>query len=118
MLAIVDDFSRFSWTYFLKHKNDAFHEFTSFCKMIQNQKSTTIITIRSDHGGEFENDLFSDFCDKNGIFHEFSFPRTPQQNGVVERKIRLFRNVLEHYYVIQNFLSIFGLKPLHVHVMF
>jgi hypothetical protein len=88
VLVIVDDYSRFTWTYFLKHKNDAFSEFTSFCKLIQNQKSTSIISIRSDHGGEFENDLFSDFCKKYGIFHEFSFPRTPQQNGVVERKNR------------------------------
>ena len=44
--------------------------------------------VRSDHRGEFENEPFEIFCEKHGIFHEFSSPRTPQQNGVVERKNR------------------------------
>ena len=87
-LVIVDDYSRFTWTLFLRNKDDAFGKFTDLCKLIQNQKATSIVTIRSDHGGEFENELFSDFCSKNGIKHEFSVPRTPQQNGVVERKNR------------------------------
>ena len=42
--------------------------------------------IRSDHGKEFENSLFENFYKKNGIEHEFSTPKTTQQNGVVERK--------------------------------
>ena len=42
--------------------------------------------IRSDIGKEFENSLFSKFCNKHGIIHEFSAPKTPQQDGVVERK--------------------------------
>jgi hypothetical protein len=49
-------------------------------------KSFNIITIRSDNGGEFKNDLFLEFCNQNGIIHNFSIPRTPQQNEVVERK--------------------------------
>ena len=44
--------------------------------------------MRSDHGGEFENSEFENFCEENGLKHEFSAPRTPQQNGVVERKNR------------------------------
>ena len=44
--------------------------------------------IRSDHGTEFENSLFKAFCEEHGISHNFSAPRTPQQNGVVERKNR------------------------------
>ena len=47
-----------------------------------------ILKVRSDHGGEFENEPFEIFCEKHGIIHEFSSPRTPQQNGVVERKNR------------------------------
>jgi len=45
-----------------------------------------ILKVRSDHGGEFENEPFEAFCEKHGIIHEFSSPRTPQQNEVVERK--------------------------------
>ena len=47
-----------------------------------------IKSIRSDHGGEFQNARFERFCEKHGISHSFSAPRTPQQNGVVERKNR------------------------------
>ena len=47
------------------------------------KKSVLISTIRSDHGGEFENHVLKEFCDQNGIVHNFSSPRTPQQNGVL-----------------------------------
>ena len=47
-----------------------------------------ISNFRSDHGGEFENHVLKEFCDSHGISHNFSSPRTPQQNGVVERKNR------------------------------
>ena len=56
--------------------------------MIQNEKRCRISTIKSDHGGEFQNERFDKFCEKQGIKHNFSTPRTPQQNGVVERKNR------------------------------
>ncbi|CAA7037823.1 unnamed protein product [Microthlaspi erraticum] len=44
--------------------------------------------IRSDHGGEFQNEVMTKFCNEQGIAHQFSAPRTPQMNGVVERKNR------------------------------
>src|ERR1044072_8549059 len=87
-LVIVDDFSRYSWTLFLVQKSDAFKAFKKYAKQIQNEKSLTIASIRSDHGGEFQNASFEDFCGEYGISHNFSAPRTPQQNGVVERKNR------------------------------
>jgi len=52
-----------------------------------------ILKVRSDHGGEFENELFETFCEKHGIVHEFSSPRTPQQNWVVERKKRTLQEM-------------------------
>ena len=52
------------------------------------KKELKILKVRSDHGGEFENEPFEIFCKEHGIIHEFSSPRTPQQNGVVERKNR------------------------------
>ena len=87
-LVIVDDYSRFTWTIFLAHKHQAFASFKKLVKVLQNQKDLKIACIRSDHGGEFENHDFENFCDKHGIEHNFSAPRTPQQNGVVERKNR------------------------------
>jgi len=82
------DYSRYTWTLFLAHKSDAFHAFSKLAKVIQNEKNLNIASIRSDHGGEFKNMSFEMFCDYNGIEHNYSTPRTPQQNGIVERKNR------------------------------
>ena len=70
----------------LSQKNEAFYEFSKFCNKVQNEKCFTC--IRSDHGREFENIDFEYYCNKHDINHNFSAPRTPQQNGVVERKNR------------------------------
>ena len=85
-LVIVDDFSRYTWTLFLESKNDAFSAFKKLARGLQNTRNNNIGSIRSDHGREFQNEKFSKFCEKTGILHNFSAPRTPQQNGVVERK--------------------------------
>ncbi|GKC42167.1 retrovirus-related pol polyprotein from transposon TNT 1-94 [Tanacetum coccineum] len=86
-LVIVDDYSRYTWTRFLKDKTEAFDQFEIFSKKIKNQLRCTIVSIRTDHGREFDNEVqFREFCNANGITHNFSAPRTPQSNGVVERK--------------------------------
>ena len=54
--------------------------------MKKNLHHKKVVRIRSDHDKEFENSHFIDFCNKHDIRHEFSTPKTPQQNGVVERK--------------------------------
>ena len=85
-LVIMDDYSRFTWVIFLIHKDDACDAFKTFSKRVRNEKGFCITSTRFDHGVEFENHYFENFCTKNGIFHNFSSPRTPQQSGVVERK--------------------------------
>ena len=60
----------------------SFMSFQSF----QNEKGFAITCIRSDHGREFENIDFEEYWNEHGIDHNFFAPRTPQQNGVVERK--------------------------------
>ncbi|KAH9697694.1 Integrase catalytic domain-containing protein [Citrus sinensis] len=85
---IVDDYSRYTWVLFLANKDDAIDVFRIFYKKVQNEKGYSITCIRSDHGGEFENHVFENFCNDLGIEHQFSSPTTPQQNGVVERKNR------------------------------
>ena len=90
-MVIVDDYNRWSWVKFHKSKDDSYDVFSKFCIQIQSEKELKILKVRSDHGGEFEI-----FCEKHGIIHEFSSPRTPQQNGVVERKNRSPRNGKNH----------------------
>ncbi|GKB99521.1 retrovirus-related pol polyprotein from transposon TNT 1-94 [Tanacetum coccineum] len=83
-LVIVDDYSRYTWTRFLKIKTEAFEQFEIFSKKIQNQLGCPIVSIRIAHGREFDNEVqFGEFCNTNGITHNFSAPRTPQSNGVV-----------------------------------
>ena len=86
---IVDDYSRFTWTLFISHKSETFDLFRKFVKRVQNKKNHNVVAIRSDHGGEFEHHRFEEYYDELGIRHDFSAPRTPQQNSVVERKNRL-----------------------------
>ncbi|GKD81112.1 retrovirus-related pol polyprotein from transposon TNT 1-94 [Tanacetum coccineum] len=86
-LVVVDDYSRYTWTRFLKNKNEAFEKFEILSRKIQNQLGSSIIAIRTDHGRKFDNEVqFRAYCDAQGITHNFSAPRTPQSNGVVERK--------------------------------
>jgi len=84
----VDDYTRFTWNFFILSKSDTFKVFNKLATAIQNKKDLKIKTIRSDHGCELQNDTFNIFCEENGILHNFSVPRTLQQNGVIERKNR------------------------------
>jgi len=87
-LVIVDDFSIFTWTLFIVSKDHAFTAFKHLVRVLENENDCHISSIKSDHGDEFQNERFENFCNKHGIKHNFSAPRTPQQNGVVERKNR------------------------------
>ena len=90
---IMDDFSKYTWVLFLSQKNEAFYEFSKFCYKVQNEKNFVITYIKSDHGIEFEHIDFENYCNEGGIDHKFLAPRTPQQNGVVERKNRTIQEM-------------------------
>ncbi|KAK1685797.1 hypothetical protein QYE76_046645 [Lolium multiflorum] len=85
-LVIVDDYSRYSWVFLLKSKDETHREFITFAKKAQRMYESEIKAIRTDNGTEFKNYTMQEFVDDEGIKHEFSAPYTPQQNGVVERK--------------------------------
>ena len=69
-LFIIDDYSRWSWVKFFKSKDDSYDVFIKFCIQIQSEKELKILKVRSDHGGEFENESFETFCEKHGIEKE------------------------------------------------
>ncbi|WVZ58312.1 hypothetical protein U9M48_008593 [Paspalum notatum var. saurae] len=104
---IVDDFSRYTWVYFLENKTEVAHVFSKFAKRAQNEFNNSIVKIRSDNGREFDNTNIEEYCDDVGIKHEFSATYTPQQNGVVERKnrtlITLARSMLDEYGTSEKF---------------
>ena len=84
----IDNYSRMKWILFLKHKSEALENFETFKNIIENQVGRRIKCLISDRGGEFISDDFNEFYHKHGIRRQFSTARTPQKNGVVERKNR------------------------------
>ena len=92
-MVVVDDFLRHSWVEFLREKLEACDKMERLCKRLQNEKGVPIVKIRSDHGKEFENAKLEAFCNKHDIKKEFSARKTPQQNGVVERKNRVIQEM-------------------------
>jgi hypothetical protein len=108
-LVIVDDYSCYTWTFFLDDKGKTFYIFKKFATRAQNEFGSSMVKIRSDNGSEFHNTRVEEYCDGEGIKHEFSSTYTPQQNGVVERKnktlITLARAMLDDYGVSQRFLA-------------
>ena len=93
VLVIVDDYSRFTWTMFLASKDETFENFIALLKKIEKRVGHSLVSLRSDHGTEFENASFTKFCNEHGVDQNFLAPRTPQQNGVVERKNRTLEDM-------------------------
>ncbi|KAK1615920.1 hypothetical protein QYE76_021437 [Lolium multiflorum] len=87
-MVIVDDYSRYSWVFLVKSKDETYREFIIFAKKAQRMYESEINAIRTDNGTEFKSYTMQEFVYDEGIKHEFSAPYTPQQNGVVERKNR------------------------------
>ena len=87
-LVIVDDYSKYTWVLFLHSKDEAALVIIDHIKKIEKEANLPVRAIRSDNGTEFRNAVLNDFCTDKGISRQYSAPRTPQQNGVVERKNR------------------------------
>ncbi|GJX20596.1 putative ribonuclease H-like domain-containing protein [Tanacetum coccineum] len=87
-LVVTDDFSRFSWVFFLATKDETSEILKSFISGIENLIDLRVKVIRCDNGTEFKNRVMNEFCEMKGIKREFSVARTPQQNGVAKRKNR------------------------------
>ena len=92
-LTLLDDCTRHTWVYLLHNKQQVPHHIQNFNAYVQNQFDTTIKCVRSDNGTEIFQALCSSILHQNGILHQRSVPRTPQQNGRVERKHRHVLNV-------------------------
>jgi transposase InsO family protein len=106
-VVIVDDYSRFTWVFFLQEKSQTQETLKGFLRRAQNEFGLRIEKIRSDNGTEFKNSQIEGFLEDEGIKHEFSSPYTLQQNGVVERKNRtlldMARTMLDEYKTLDRF---------------
>ncbi|GJS06490.1 putative ribonuclease H-like domain-containing protein [Tanacetum coccineum] len=87
-LVVTDDLSRFSWVFFLGTKDETYYILKDFITFIENQLNKKVKAIRCDNGTEFKNSKLIELCGSKGIKRDYSNARTPQQNGVAERKNR------------------------------
>jgi transposase InsO family protein len=106
-IVIVDDYSRFTWVFFLHDKSETQEVLKKFLKRAKNKFDAKVKKIRSDNGSKFKNTQVEDYLDQEDIKHEFLAPYTPQQNGVAERKnktlIKSTKTMLDEYKTSDRF---------------
>jgi hypothetical protein len=107
VLVIVDDYSRYSWVFFLERKDEVFEHFQSLALRLNNVHPNCLKVIRSDNGTEFRNASFDQFCLEYVVDRQFSTPRVPQQNRVIERKsctlVEMVRMMLDEHRTPRRF---------------
>nr|GEV57735.1 putative reverse transcriptase domain-containing protein [Tanacetum cinerariifolium] len=86
VLFVVDDYSRYTWVFFLHSKDEASEVIISFIKKTQVNLQLQVQRVQTNNGTEFKNKTLAKFLDEVGITQQFFAARTPQQNGVVERR--------------------------------
>ena len=91
-LTFIDDSTRYVWVYPLKHKSEVFDRFLEWKVMVEKASGHNLKILRTDNGGEFTSNKFEEYLKSEGIRHESTIPKTPEQNGVAER---LNRTLLE-----------------------
>jgi hypothetical protein len=107
LLVIVDDYSRYSWVFFLKSKDEVFEHFQSLALRLNNEHLNCFKGIHSENVSEFRNVSFNQFCLEHGVDQQFSAPCVPQQNGVVKRKnhtlVEMARMMLDEHRTPKRF---------------
>ena len=93
ILTFIDDFSRYTWVFFIKKMSVVLEKFTDLKALIENASGKKINILRSDNGGEYISNYFLHICSQSGIQIQHSVPYTPQQNGVAERKNRSLKEM-------------------------
>ena len=84
-LTFTDDKTRYAWVYPLKQKSEVFSRFLEWKAVAEKSSGHKLKTLRTDNGGEFTSNEFENYLKSEGVKHELSVPKTPEQNGVAER---------------------------------
>nr|GEZ44749.1 hypothetical protein [Tanacetum cinerariifolium] len=88
VLVIVDDFSRYTWTHFLRSKDETPEVLIEFLRLVQRGLHAQVRIVRTDKGTKFLNQTLHAYFASEGILHQMSVARTLEQNGIVERRNR------------------------------
>jgi hypothetical protein len=101
-LTFIDNFSRKTWIYFLKHKSDALGYFQQFKSLVEKKSGYYIKVLRTESGGEYVSRKFNNFFKFHGIYKQFIARYTPQQNGAAERKNRTIMEMVRSMLATQH----------------
>jgi hypothetical protein len=112
-MLLVDDYTKMTAIFFLKNKSEGFENFKIYREMVENEMDSKIKCFRSDNGGELISKEFMDYCNSHEIKRQFSVARTPQQNGVVERKNRIVQEMARTMLMDSKLPEIFWTQAVH-----
>ena len=92
-ITFIDDCTRYCYVYLLRSKDEALDVFKQYQTEVENQLGKRIKTLRSDKSEKYVYP-FESFCVEKGIIHQTMAPYTPQQSGIVERKNRTLKKMM------------------------
>ena len=87
-VTFIDDKTRYTWVYIIKSKDEVFEKFLEFKAQMEMATGNKVKALRDDNGGEYKSHEFERYLKQNGIRHELTVPKNPEQNGVAERMNR------------------------------
>ena len=105
VITFTDDYSRFSFVYFMARKSESFAMFMQFQAIVVGESGEEIGTLRTDGGGEYKSAEFQSYLTKNKIHHEETIPHTPGQNGVAQRLNRTLMEKVRPSWTSENILG-------------
>nr|GEU47711.1 hypothetical protein [Tanacetum cinerariifolium] len=111
-LVVTDDYSSFTWFFFLASKDETIAILKTFITRIENLVDYKVKVIRCDNGSEFKNREINQFCEMKGIIRQYNVARTPQQNGVAERRNRTLIEAARTMLTDSKLPTTFGHKQL------
>ena len=87
-LTFIDDNTRYVWVYVLKRKDEVFERFLEWKAQVERKTGRKLKALRTDNEGEYTSTDFKAYLRTEGVRHELTVPKTPEQNGVAERMNR------------------------------
>jgi len=91
-VTFIDDYSRYTKAYLIKHKDEAFNVFVTYKAEVENQLHKKNKRIRSNTGVKYI--FFNEYCVREGIIHELAPPDSPNSNEIAERKNRTLKEMM------------------------
>ena len=87
-IVFVDDKTHYVWIYVVKHKHEVCRKFVEWKSLVEKSSGYKVKKLRTDNGGEYTSTEFESYLKKDGIEHQYTIPKTPEQNGVSQRMNR------------------------------